>query len=70
MIDVSATFKHDHLTVQHPQYQRTPPHNRTSHNKLVDMQRYDFFFSHRTFSIKSCVFSMKNSLPDPFVKVV
>ena len=52
MIDVSATFKHDHLTVQHPQYQRTPPHNRTSHNKLVDMQRYDFFFQTWYFSLK------------------
>ena len=34
------------------------PHHRghTFHNNLVDMQRYDFFFSHHTFSLKSCVF--------------
>lgn len=56
MIDVSATFKHDHLTVQHPQYQRTPPHNRTSQNKLVDMQRYDFFFRLGIFLLKSVIF--------------
>lgn len=56
MIDVSATSKHDQLTAQHSQYQHTPPHNHTFHNNLVDMQRYDFFFSHHTFSLKSCVF--------------
>ena len=70
MINVSATSKHDHIFTQHTHYQHAPPHYHSSRYNLVDMQRYDFFFSHRTFSIKSCVFSMKNSLPAPFVKDV